>query len=89
MSTEDIGDGVEHRVVKESGYRALVRSDVGGIPVEDLAHLEDARGGTILSPEVLGDFRDGVDANTIEPVLGYDSLDPVLEVLTHITVALV
>jgi len=89
MSTEDIGDGVEHRVVKNTGYRALVRSDVGGIPVEDLAHLENARGGTILGPEVLGDFGDGVDANTIETVLGYDSLDPVLEVLTHITVALV
>lgn len=89
MGTKDIRDRVKHRIVEESGYRALVRSDIGGVAIEDLSHLENARSGTVFGPEVLGDFRDGVDANTVKTVLGYDAFDPVLEILAHITVALV
>ena len=89
MGTKDIRDRVKHRIVEESGYRALVRSDIGGVAIEDLSHLENARSGTVLSPKVLGDFGDGVDANTVKTVLGYDAFDPVLEILANITVALV
>ena len=89
MGAKYIRNRVEHRVVKECGYRALVRSNIGRIAIEDLSHLENARSGTVFGPEVLGDFRDGVDANTVETVLGYDAFDPVLEILAHITVALV
>ena len=89
VSSENVGNGVVHWVVEEGSEGSLVGSNVGGISIEALSHLENARGLAILIPEVLADFWDRVDANTIEAVLVDDSLNPVLEVLSDIAVVLV
>ena len=89
MSTEDVRNGVVHWVVEKSGKGSLVRSNICGISIEVLAHLEDASSLTILTPEVHGDLRDGIDTDTIEAVLRHDALNPVLEVSTDVIVVLV
>ena len=87
--TEDVADCVEHGVVEESSERTLVRTNVGGVTVEALTHLENASGLAVFSPEILRHFRDSVNADTIKAVRVNDALNPVLEVLAHIAIALV
>jgi hypothetical protein len=82
-------DGVVHGVVEESGDVTLVGSDVSRVAVEVLSHLEDARGISELLPEVLSNFGNGVDTNTIEVVRGDEVLNPVLELATDPLVVLV
>ena len=67
----------------------MIPTNIRRIWVVDFTHLKDTRSCVVLSPKVLGDFGDGVDANTVKTVLGYDAFDPVFEILAHITVALV
>jgi len=88
-ATEDILDGVVHGVVEQTSDVLLVRTNVSGITVEALTHLEDTSGLAVLGPEVHGNLRDGVNTNTIERVGLHKVLDPVLELLTHPGVALV
>jgi hypothetical protein len=88
-SAEDVGDGVVHGVVEKSGEVLLVGTDVGGIAVEALAHLEDTGGFTELRPEVLGHLGDGVNAEAVEAVGVDEVLDPVLELATDPLVLLV
>ena len=88
-ASEYVTDGVVHGVVEETGEDILVRSNVSGVAVEALSHLEDTGGLTVLRPEVLGDFRDSVDTDTVEAVCINDSLNPVLEVLTDVAVSLI
>lgn len=89
VGTEHVADSVEHRVVEKSGKIVLVGSDVCGISVEVLAHLEDAGSLTVLLPEVLGHLRDSIDADTVEVVGLNDALDPVLKVATYVVVFMV
>ena len=86
---EDVADRVEHWVVEETGEVLLVGSNVCGVTVEALSHLEDAGGLTELTPELALDLRDGIDTDAIEAVLRHDALNPVLEVSTDVIVVLV
>ena len=89
MPAEHIADCVEHGVVEESGERTLVRTNVGGITIKALTHLENASGLSVFSPEILRHFRNSVNADAIKAIRVNDALDPVLEVLAHIAIALV
>ena len=71
-----VADRVVHRVVKQSSDVVLIGSDVSGIAIEALAHLENAGRCSVLTPEVLGDLGDSVDTNAIEAVLRNDILYP-------------
>ena len=86
---EDVADCVEHRVVEKTSERTLVRTNVCGIAIEALTHLEYAGGLTVFSPEIFRHFRDSVNADAIKVIRVNDALNPVLEVLTHIAIALV
>jgi len=88
-ASEYVTDGVVHRVVEKSSEGVLIWSDVGRVSVEALAHLEYASGLTVFGPEVGGDLGDGVDTNTIETVGLNNTLDPVLEVLANVAIALI
>lgn len=85
-ATEDVVDGVVHRVVEEPGDGALVGSDVSGVTIEALSHLEDAGGLTELIPEVFGNLGDGVDSETIEAVGLYQIFNPVFEFTSDVVV---
>ena len=61
----------------------MVAANVGWVTVEDLTHLEDTRGWTELSPEVLWHLWDGVDSDSIESEFGHKVLDPVLELASN------
>jgi len=89
VSTEDVRNGVVHWVVEKSGKGSLVRSNICGISIEVLAHLEDASSLTILTPEVHGDLRDSIDTDSIEAIVVDKIVNPVLEVATHVVVVLV
>ena len=89
MSTEDVRNGVVHWVVEKGGKSSLVRSNICGISIEVLAHLEDASSLTILTPEVHGDLRDSIDTDSIEAIVVDKIVNPVLEVATHVVVVLV
>jgi hypothetical protein len=89
VGAEDIADRVEHRVVEESCKGALVRTNVGGITIEALTHLENASELPVFSPEILRYLRDSVNADAIKAIRVNDALDPVLEILANIAVALV
>ena len=88
-TSKHVTDGVVHRVVEKSSEGVLIWSDIGRVSIEALAHLEDAGGFTVFGPEIGGDLRDGVDTNTIETVGLDNTLDPVLEVLANVAVALI
>ena len=88
-ATEDVTDGVVHWIVEESSQVVLIWSNIGGIAVEALSHLEYTSSLTILRPEVSRHLWDGINPDAIEAILLDDALDPVLEVATHIGVALV
>ena len=81
-----VADRVVHRVVKQSSDVVLIGSDVSGIAIEALAHLENAGRCSVLTPEVLGDLGDSVDTDAIELVFRHDILDPVLEVASDVRV---
>ncbi len=85
----DVSDGEIHGIVEKSGDVVLVGADVSIISIEVLAHLEDASRLAELFPEVLGDLRDSVDADAIEVVSLHKILDPVLQLLSDIGIALV
>lgn len=89
MSTEDVRNGVVHWVIEKGGKGSLVRSNICGISIEVLAHLEDASSLTILTPEVHGDLRDSIDTDSIEAIVVDKIVNPVLEVATHVVVVLV
>jgi hypothetical protein len=78
-----------HWVVKHGGNRSLISSNVRSVTVENLSHLENARGCSELSPEILGNLWDGVNSNSIEAELLNEVLDPVLELLSDPTILLV
>lgn len=86
---EGILDGIVHWVVEHASKMVLVITNVGRVAIETLSHLEDSGCLAILGPEILGNFRNSVDSNTVEIILLDKILDPVLQVLTHIGVALI
>ena len=89
VGTEDILDGVVHWVVENTGDEVLVWTNVVGVTVEALTHLEDTSGISVLLPEVLGDLRNGIDSNTIE-LVGVDQvLDPILKITSDVLIILV
>jgi hypothetical protein len=88
-ATKDVVDGVVHRVVEEPSDGTLVGSDVSGVTVEALSHLEDAGGLTKLRPEVLGNLGDGVNSQTIEAVGLNQIVNPVLEFTSDVGVWLI
>ena len=85
----DVSDGVIHGIVEKSGDVVLVGAHVSIISIEVFAHLEDASRLGELFPEVLGDLRDGVDSDAVEVVGLHKILDPVLQLLSDIGIALV
>lgn len=78
-----------HGVVEQRGDWSLVLGNIAGIAIEALAHLEDTRRLVVLVPEVLGNFRDCVDADAVEVELLDDVPDPALEIGAHILVVLI
>jgi hypothetical protein len=78
-----------HGVVEQRGDWSLVLGNIAGIAIEALTHLEDTRSLVVLVPEVLGNFRDGVDADAVEVELLDDVPDPALEIGAHILVVLI
>jgi hypothetical protein len=89
LVTKDVVDGIVHRVVEEPSDAALVLSDVSGITVEALSHLEDAGGLTKFIPEILRNFGDGIDSQTIEAVGLNHEINPVLELTSYVRVWLI
>ncbi len=85
----NVTDGIIHRIVEETGDVVLVGANVSIISIEALTHLEDSGRLTILFPEVLGDLRDGINTDAIEAILLDQVLDPILQVLANVGVALV
>lgn len=89
VTSENILDGVVHWIVEKTGNEVLIWADVVRVSVEALSHLENTSGISILLPEVLFDFRNGIDSNTIE-LIGVDQVfDPVLEISSDVSVILV
>jgi len=89
LGTENILNCVIHWVVEKTGDKVLIWADVVRISIETFTHLENASGFSILLPEVLGDFRNSIDSNTIE-LIGVDQVfDPVLEIASDVRVILV
>lgn len=78
-----------HGVVEQRGDWSLVLGNIAGIAIEALAHLEDTRSLVVLVPEVLGNFRDCVDADAVKVELLDDVPDPALEIGAHILVVLI
>lgn len=64
-------------------------TDIGGVTIEALTHLENTRCLSVLTPELLGHFWDGIDSNTVELVLLDGIFNPVLELLSNPIVVLV
>ena len=64
--TENIGDSVVHGIIEETGDVILVGANVSRVAIENLAHLENTSRSTKLTPEILGNFRDSVDTDTVE-----------------------
>ena len=88
-ATENIADSVIHWVVEKGGQVVLIRSNIGGITIETLTHLEHSRSFTVLRPKVCWNLRDGINSNTVEAILFDDSLYPVFEITTNIVIALI
>jgi len=86
LATEHITDGVVHRVVEKTSDSSLVGSNVSGITVEALSHLEDASSITKLRPKVFGNLGDGVDPYAIKAVSVNHVLDPGLELTSDVVV---
>lgn len=73
-------DGVEQGVVEEAVHRVvLVRSDVGGIAVQDFSNGMHAGRAHKVRPEVLSDMLDRVNSDSIKVVFGNERLDPIVE----------
>jgi hypothetical protein len=89
LSSENILDSVVHWVVEEASEVLLVWSNIVWISVEALSHLENARGLSVLRPELSFDFWDGIDSDSIKVVLLDQVVDPGLQVLSNIRVVLV
>jgi hypothetical protein len=89
LGAENISDCVVHWVVEQSGNWSLVTTDVAGITIENLSHLEHSRSWTKFGPEIFWNLWDSVDSNTIKAV-GLDKVaNPVLELLSNPLVLLV
>jgi len=88
-TTEDVANGVVHRIVEESGDVILIGTDVGWISVEALSHLEDSGGRSILSPERSFNFGNSVDTDSVKVVLLDDVMYPVFEGLANPRVVLI
>ena len=67
---------VVHRVVEKSGDWALVGTNVGGVSVKALAHLENTTRRPKLRPKVLANLRDRVNSNSVETVGRDEISDP-------------
>jgi hypothetical protein len=86
VTAKYVTDSVVHGVVKQSSDVVLIGSNVSGIAVEALAHLENTSRCSVLTPEVLGNLGDCVDTDAIELVFCHDVLYPVLEVASDVRV---
>jgi hypothetical protein len=73
---ENIADGVVHRVVEKSGDWALIGTNVGGVSVKALTHLENTTRRSKLRPKVLANLRDRVNSNAVETVGRDEISDP-------------
>lgn len=82
--TENVTDSVVHWVVEQTSNVVLVWSNVSGITIEALTHLEDASRFAVLSPKIAFNLRNSVNTNTIEVVIFDQIFNPVFEVLPHI-----
>ena len=89
MIHKHILDCVVHGIVEQSCHVVLIISHISIVAIEALAHLKNAGGRAILSPETLGYLRDGVNADAVEPVLGDQVFNPVFKIAPHIAVVLV
>lgn len=67
----------------------LVRTNISRVTIEALSHLENARGLSILAPEILWNLWNRVDPDAIEAVGVDQLLDPVLEIASDIVIFLV
>lgn len=85
---ENILDSVVHGVIEQCGQVVRVRTYIGGVPIEALAHLENTRRISILLPEVFRDLRNGVNPNSIKIVILNCLLDPVLQIASDVTILL-
>jgi len=80
---------VVHGVVEKTGDEVLIWRDVVRITVETFTHLENTSRVSKFLPEVLCDFRNSINSNTIE-LIGVDQVfDPVLEISSDVRVILV
>jgi len=89
MTSEHVLDCVVHRIIEETCEGSLVWSNISGISVEALSHLEHSGGLTVLGPEVFWDLWDGVDSNTVKAIVIDELLDPVLKILSDIAILLI
>eukprot|EP00350_Pseudokeronopsis_sp_OXSARD2_P000004 CAMPEP_0170550844 /NCGR_PEP_ID=MMETSP0211-20121228/8859_1 /TAXON_ID=311385 /ORGANISM="Pseudokeronopsis sp., Strain OXSARD2" /LENGTH=151 /DNA_ID=CAMNT_0010857623 /DNA_START=117 /DNA_END=572 /DNA_ORIENTATION=- len=85
----DILDRVVHGVVEEAAHIVLVVTHVSRVPIEALAHLEDASSFSELSPEPLGHMGNSVDSDPIEAISINKGMDPILKVVGNPTIFLV
>ena len=67
----------------------LVVTDIPRVPIEALAHLENAGRLSVLTPEVFGNLWNGVYSDSIEVELVNNVSDPINEVLSYIRIVLV
>ena len=66
----------------------LIIANVARESIEALSHLEDTRSLSKLAPEVLRDLRDSVDSDTVKTVSLNKIFNPVLKLLSNITIFL-
>lgn len=76
----------EHRVVKQTFNMVLIVGDKADVAIEDFAHLEDARGNSVLAPEVFGNFRDCINTDSVKVVSGNNLVDPLFEIGANVGV---
>lgn len=81
--TPHVLDSIVHRVVEQTRHVVLVRTNIAGVTIEAFSHLEDSRGRTILSPEVLWYLWDSIDSYAVESISRHELLNPVLQVASY------
>ena len=81
-------DCVVHGVVKNSTQMVLVGSYIGWVSIEAFSHLEYASSLSVLSPEVLWNFRNSVDSDSVKVVSLDEVLNPAFEVRSYVGIFL-
>jgi len=88
LASENIFDSIVHWVVEEASDMFLIWTNVSWITIEVLTHLENSSGFSELTPEVLWNFRNGIDSNTIKTEVTDEVFDPVFKITSDVVILL-